>query len=149
MQSLLRLFNHMEWADLRTLDALRSLREPPSQAVDLLAHMLAAEHVWLRRVQQRTPAYEIWPKLNLEECERLSRANHLGFRELLGGKDDMSLDHPVTYSNSSGRTFDTHLRDILLHITHHGMYHRGQVALLVRAAGGTPLATDFIAFVRE
>jgi uncharacterized damage-inducible protein DinB len=139
----------MEWADLRTLEALRSLREPPSQALDLLAHMLAAEHVWLRRVQQRTPAYDIWPRLSLEECERLSRANHLGFKELLGAKDDAALSDAVTYSNSSGRTFDTSLRDILLHITHHGMYHRGQVALLVRAAGGTPLATDFIAFVRE
>ena len=149
MQSLSRLFNHMEWADKRTLEALRSLREPPSQAIDLLAHMLAAEHVWLRRIQQRTPAYDIWPKLSIEECERLSRANHSDFKELLGDRDDVALGDTVTYSNSSGRTFDTELRDILLHITHHGMYHRGQVALLVRAAGGTPTATDFIAFVRD
>ena len=139
----------MEWADKRTLEALRSLREPPSQAIDLLAHMLAAEHVWLRRIQQRTPAYDIWPKLSIEECERLSRANHRDFKELLGDRDDVALGDTVTYSNSSGRTFDTELRDILLHITHHGMYHRGQVALLVRAAGGTPTATDFIAFVRD
>ena len=148
MQSLSRLFNHMEWADKRTLEALRSLREPPSQAIDLLAHMLAAEHVWLRRIQHRTPAYDIWPKLSIEECERLSRANHRYFKELLGDTD-IGIGDTVTYSNSSGRTFDTELRDILLHITHHGMYHRGQVALLVRAAGGSPLATDFIAFVRE
>jgi uncharacterized damage-inducible protein DinB len=149
MESLSRLFEHMEWADARTLEALRSLREPPSQAVDLLAHMLAAEHVWLRRVQQRTPAYDIWPRLTIEECERLSRANHLGFRELLESKDAAALGRSVTYANSSGRTFDTSLRDILLHVTHHGMYHRGQVAMLVRAAGGAPRATDFIAFVRE
>lgn len=149
MESLTRLFEHMEWADLRALEALRSMNEPPSQALDLLAHLLAAEHVWLRRIQQRTPAYEVWPKLSLEECERLAGANHAGYREFLRGKERGTLDAIVHYANTSGRTFDTPLRDILLHVTHHGMYHRGQVALLVRASGGTPLATDYIVFVRE
>jgi uncharacterized damage-inducible protein DinB len=30
----------------------------------------------------------------------------------------------------------------------HGSYHRGQIALLVRAGGSTPAPTDYIAFIR-
>jgi uncharacterized damage-inducible protein DinB len=149
MESLSRLFDHMAWADRRTFEALSAMPEAPRQSLDLFAHLLAAEHVWLRRIENKTPAYEIWPRLSLPECERLSRANHEGYRKLLASTGDETLRAPVNYANSTGRQFATPLRDILLHVTHHGMYHRGQVAMLVRAAGGTPLATDFIAFVRE
>lgn len=141
------LFAHLAWADLRTLNALRSMREAPPQAIDLFAHMLAAEHVWLRRIEQGTPAYEIWPKLSLDECERLARANHAAFTAI-AGSDATRLADIVDYTNSTGRAFSTPLNEILLHVTHHGMYHRGQVALLVRASGGLPQSTDYIAFVR-
>jgi uncharacterized damage-inducible protein DinB len=149
MESLNRLFEHMTWADKRTLKALRSMPEPPSQAVDLYSHLLAAEHVWLCRIENRIAGYDIWPKLSLADCEQLASRNHGEFAALLGRSNDEALRAPIEYANSSGKRFSTALRDILLHVTHHGMYHRGQVALLVRAAGGKPVATDFIAFVRE
>ena len=141
------LFAHMAWADLRTLDSLRSMREPPSQAVDLMAHMLGAQHVWIRRIHGIAPVYDIWPTLTVDECETLARANHDALQSL-AASDATALARRVHYTNTSGRTFDTALSDILLHLTHHSMYHRGQVALLVRASGGAPMATDFIAFAR-
>lgn len=149
METLTRLFDHLTWADLRTLGALRSMREAPGQAIELLAHLLAAEHVWLRRIEQRAPDWEVWPKISLDDCERLAQANQEGYRALLARTANDALATPVHYTNSAGRAFTTALGDILLHVTHHGMYHRGQVAMLVRAAGGTPIATDYIVFVRE
>ena len=41
------MFQHMAWADTRTLSSLREMREAPSQALDLMAHVLTAEHIWL------------------------------------------------------------------------------------------------------
>jgi uncharacterized damage-inducible protein DinB len=137
----------MAWADLRTLESLRAMREPPPQAVDLFAHGLAATHVWIRRVEQASAAYEVWPKLSLDECERLAHANHAALQSL-ASSDSEALARIVHYTNLSGRTFDTPLEEILLHLTHHAMYHRGQVSLLLRAAGGSPIGTDFITFVR-
>jgi len=142
-----QLFAHMAWADRRTLESLRAMREPPSQAVDLFAHGLAATHVWIRRVEQASAAYEVWPKLSLDECERLARANHSALQSIARA-DAETLARLVNYTNLSGRTFDTSLEDILLHLTHHAMYHRGQVALLMRAADGNPIGTDYITFVR-
>lgn len=142
------LFAHMEWADLRTLDSLRAMREPPPQALDLFVHMLAAQHVWSRRIENATPAYEVWPKLSLDEAARLARANHDVYRSMAGASE-AELARIVSYTNTSGRSFETPLSEILLHVTHHSMYHRGQIALLVRASGGAPLSTDYITFVRS
>ena len=149
MTSLSKLFAHMAWADARTLESLRAMREAPPQALDLLAHLLGAEHAWLRRVEMKSAAYTIWPTIGLDECERLSRANHAGFASLLARADRLALASIVTYVNSSGNTFDTPLEDILVHVAQHGMYHRGQVALLVRASGGAPIPTDYIVHQRE
>ncbi len=146
--SLPKLLTHMAWADRRTLDALRAMREPPAQAVDLFAHILAAQHVWSRRIAATSAAYEIWPRLSLDECERLAAANQLAYASLAAADQDM-LTRTVRYTNSSGSAFETPLLDILLHVTHHSMYHRGQVSLLLRAAGGVPVGTDLIVFLRE
>lgn len=94
-----------------------------------------------------TPAtYAVWQPLGLDECERLARANHQGYQTLLASDDRARI---VDYHMSNGTAQSTMLADILVHVSHHGMYHRGQVSLLVRASGGTPVSTDYILFVRE
>jgi DUF1680 family protein len=39
--------------------------------------------------------------------------------------------------------------DLLRHVVNHSTYHRGQVTLLARLAGATPVSTDLAAFQRE
>ena len=41
------------------------------------------------------------------------------------------------------------IEDILAQLFGHSWYHRGQIALLVRAAGGEPAVTDLIYWSRE
>jgi len=149
MESLTRIFEHMTWADNRTLGSLREMREAPNRAIELFAHVIAAEHVWLARIEQRTPEVEVWPKLSLDECDRLMSANHRAYLGLLSRTDSAALNANVKYKTVAGKEFSNSLRDILLHVTYHGMYHRGQVAMLVREAGGDPKATDMIVLVRE
>jgi uncharacterized damage-inducible protein DinB len=141
-----RMFAHMAWADTRTLGALRAMHEAPSQALDLYAHVLTAEHTWLRRIEGVTTTYDVFQSLGLDECERLARANHHGFATLLADGD---RQRDVSYHTTTGLAHTTPLEDILVHVSHHGMYHRGQVALLMRAAGGTPVSTDYIVYFRD
>jgi uncharacterized damage-inducible protein DinB len=140
------MFAHMAWADQRTLDALRTMREAPSQALDVYAHVLTAEHIWLRRIAGTAATYDVFQSLGLDECERVARANHAGFAAVLAETD---RTRAIAYRMTSGLAYTTPLDDILIHVSHHGMYHRGQVALLMRAAGGTPVSTDYIVFFRE
>jgi uncharacterized damage-inducible protein DinB len=86
--------------------------------------------------------------LTLDGCARLAVENIAALRRLLADATPELLARDVRYTNSAGRTYDSKLDDILLHVALHGTYHRGQVALIVRMAGGVPAPTDYIAYVR-
>ncbi|MGQ0713544.1 MAG: DinB family protein [Gemmatimonadaceae bacterium] len=141
------LLDHMAWADERILE---SLRRPgiPGRALQLYAHVLGAEHVWLARLEQRPAGMAVWPELTLDECESVARENARGFRACIGRLTADDLPRTVHYRNSAGREFDSGIEEILLHVALHGAYHRGQVTLLVRDAGAEPAPTDYIAMVR-
>lgn len=137
----------MEWADARVLE---SLRQPavPERALQLYAHVLGAEHVWLARLDGRQAELPVWPSLTLERCETVARDNVRGFRAYVDRLTSDDLPRTVHYRNSAGLEFDSGIEEILLHVAMHGSYHRGQVTLLVRGAGAEPAPTDYIAFVR-
>jgi uncharacterized damage-inducible protein DinB len=144
-----RLFRHLAWADARTIDALGQMHAPPLDALRLLGHLLAAERVWLRRMEGTQGDVPVWPSLGLIECTSLARRNHDGYAAFLLSLSDGSLARAVRYRNTKGEEFTNSIEDILLHVALHGAYHRGQVARIVRAEGGVPLHTDYIFFIRE
>lgn len=148
LDSLLRLLDHLAWADGRALAAISSAAEPPARAVRLLAHVLGAEHEWLARLEGRAGTVPVWPELTLDEAARVAAENVAGYRRFLTGLGPDDLARAVTYRNSAGTAFTTPVADILLHLFLHGSYHRGQVALLLRDAGTAPLPTDYVAYVR-
>ena len=143
------LYAHLEWADQA---ALRALQGAPGslekRALGLYAHVLGAEHVWLVRLERRQPELAVWPDLSIAEAGTVARQNAAAFQVFVGGLTESTLDEQIPYINSAGQHFRSTALDILLHVSLHGTYHRGQVALLVRDGGGTPAPTDFIAFVR-
>jgi uncharacterized damage-inducible protein DinB len=143
-----QLLAHLRWADDRALDSLRAMPSPDAEALTLLAHVLGAEEVWLARLENREPSVAVWPDLDLDGCHALARAVHDQLDRYLAELEPQHLDRLVSYRNSAGVAFESHVADILLHIAMHGAYHRGQVALAVRRAGARPLFTDYIAFVR-
>jgi uncharacterized damage-inducible protein DinB len=144
-----RLYDHMVWADARTLSALRAMHAQPLDALRLYAHLLAAEHVWLARIEGREPESAVWPALGLEECAALSARNHAGYALLAETLSRDDLARVVRYRNSKGDEFVNTVEDIIMHVALHGAYHRGQVARIVRGEGGAPLPTDYIFFIRE
>jgi uncharacterized damage-inducible protein DinB len=144
-----RLFEYTEWANTRVLDSL-SGAAPVAKALQLFAHLLMAEKIWLERVEgQETVGTNKSPELSLNECRQLASDNQRGFREIIERGEVDGLDSALTYKNLSGTTFTTSIADILTHVALHGTYHRGQIALTTRAEGGTPVNTDFITFTRE
>ncbi|MEP6834074.1 MAG: DinB family protein [Gemmatimonas sp.] len=149
MSLLPRMYAHMAWADDRALQSLRDMANPPSQALDLFAHMQGAEHEWLSRILGRKSTHPIWPKLSVDRCHALARDNHAGFKKLADEAAFGDGSRLITYRNSSGTEYSNSLEDILIHVAEHGVYHRGQVALLVRASGGNAIPTDYILFTRD
>jgi uncharacterized damage-inducible protein DinB len=143
-----RLFEHLAWADARVLESLRAAHIVLKKDMDLYAHVLGSEHVWLSRVNGSTPQFAVWPSLTLDEGERLARANAAAYQKLVSELTPETVRRSITYRNSAGDQFTSTLEDILTHVSMHGAYHRGQIAASLRAAGDTPIPTDYIAFAR-
>ncbi len=143
-----RLYQHMVWADTQVLDCLQ--RAPEPRSLRLLAHLLAAEQVWLARLrQQDSSALPIWPELSWEECAALAEQNRGEYARYFDLLPEAPLSSAVTYRNSTGVEFTTSVLDILAHVALHGSYHRGQIGSAVRTSGAEPVNTDFISFVRQ
>lgn len=141
---LARMLRAMLWADQQMLAAVRDC---PS-ALPLLAHLLAAEQIWLARLQQREPQLTVWPALDLAGCQTAADENAAGYLAYLHALGENDLTTPVSYRNSRGEEFSTPVIDILTHVILHGAYHRGQIAKLRGAAGLQSVSTDYITFVR-
>jgi uncharacterized damage-inducible protein DinB len=148
MLSPTRLITYDAWANREALDSLRRMADPPPQAVRWIAHVAAAQMVWWERVEAVPQSGPVWPELSLDESAWLLDEAGRRWAELVAALGPEGLERRVAYANSRGERFDDRLGDILTHVTHHGAYHRGQIAAAVRAAGGEPAATDFIHAVR-
>lgn len=149
---LARLFEHLEWADANARDAVAAMpRGTPdaARALQIFAHVLGTEQVWLSRLRGVPSRYPVWPQLDLESATELTTRTARELRRYVAEVIERGeLEREIDYANSAGQTFRGRIDDILMHVAMHGAYHRGQVALLVRQGGGEPASTDYIAFVR-
>lgn len=143
------MFRYVAWADHRTLEALRAAPATHAEAQPLLAHLLAAEHVWLARLEQRDPRHPVWPELTLDECAALAAENEAGYRTFIERLGDGQPAGSVCYRNIQGNEFVTPVLDVLTQVITHGPYHRGQIAKIIGRTSGAVINTDFITFARE
>ncbi|MEW5914986.1 MAG: DinB family protein [Gemmatimonadota bacterium] len=147
LAQLKRLIEHAEWANAHLVAALS--RQPVAHdVIELFAHVLGAEEVWLSRLEGRKATLAVWPALNVEQLAAAAASNAAAWRAYVGRLTQDDLAREVSYVNSAGQAFTSRIVDILTHVAMHGSYHRGQVSLRIRRDGGTPAPTDFIAFVR-
>ncbi len=144
-----RVFRYVAWANRRTLASIRATPAAHSEALPLMAHLLAAEHVWLCRLLGNPPTYPVWPALSFDECVVLASENETGYRDFVGRLDDAMMAAPVRYVTGQGRTLESADFDILTQVMTHGPYHRGQIAKVIGRHGGKAESTDFIIFTWE
>jgi uncharacterized damage-inducible protein DinB len=144
------MYQHLDWANRRLIALIDRDPEHTRPVMHLLWHLAAAERVWLLRLRnENSSAQPVWPTLSRDDVGALVVQNRDGYAQFLSTVTDDGLTSDVVYTNQHGRTFRTRSDDILIHVATHGAYHRGQIAMGVRSAGGEPVNTDYIAYVRE
>jgi uncharacterized damage-inducible protein DinB len=153
-----RLFAYNRWANGRTLEPVseltveefnRKLGGSFPSVRETLAHIYAAEWIWLERWNGRSPRglsseqevptlealKEKWSLVE-EEC-----------RDLVGGLTKARMAEIVSYVNVKGESWSYPLGEMLTHLVNHSTYHRGQVATMLRQLGKKPLSTDYLVFL--
>jgi uncharacterized damage-inducible protein DinB len=135
---------------LETVPADRRAGPEFRKAVTLLAHLAAARQLWLYRLgKYPDPPAAIFPEADLAGVAQRLRAVEASWDEYLGGVADEELARTFEYQSLDAGRFRNRIEDILAQLFTHSPYHRGQIAMLVRAAGGEPAATDLVYWCRE
>jgi uncharacterized damage-inducible protein DinB len=162
------LFAYNKWANDQMLASLGSLT-PEQLSRDLacsfptilgtVAHIAAAEWIWLSRWKGRSPS--AMPEWALRQAQGGAAAEALGpivkkFAELeaertayLATLSDADVEQSVGFTLLSGAADTQPLRAQFQHVVNHGTYHRGQVAAMIRQVGAAPTSTDIIKWLRE
>lgn len=137
------------WANCAAFESLLAAGGKPEKAVALFGHILNAQYIWHGRIAGLDiKGIPVFPEPNLEGFSHKIEELSLFWRRLLDTLTDESLGNPVDYTTTQGVRFSTSTGDMLTHVFLHSAYHRGQIALAIRADGSVPAITDFIAFAR-
>lgn len=130
----------------------RSAREF-CKASTLFGHIIAVRRLWLFRMgaaNEGPGASDMFPPdLTLEDLARRLDEMHTAWADYLGGLDDHAIGRYFEYRSFEGQSFRNTVADILTQLYGHSLYHRGQIALLLREMGAEPAVTDFLFWSRE
>jgi uncharacterized damage-inducible protein DinB len=154
------LYDYHYWANARLLAACEALTpeqwdQPlgPSwgSVHGLLAHMLAAEALWLARWQGESPKTlrqkDEFPLL--ADVRRAWAQIENDLRAFLGRCDDARLSRDLAYATTQGVPHAMPLGQLMLHVANHGTHHRGELAAMLTLLGVPHPEDDLVFYLRE
>ena len=159
-EGMARLLEYTKWANHKVLHAVATLSAEDFRK-DLgashggvrgtLAHMLAAEWIWLERFKGVSPAkfldegdYADVVALS-ERWRAVERHRESWFKGLGKGAPRQR----IRYKSMAGQPFEAPLWQLVQHVANHSTYHRGQVVGMLRQLGVKGVSTDLVAWDRE
>ena len=145
----IHLLKYNDWATRESAKSLKGLEKKEEGLTELLSHIVSAQKAWLNRILQRDVYVDPWKKHTVEESISLSTSQTSEWINLLESLGENDLDKRVEYTNPKGEKYVNTIKDIIVHLINHSTYHRAQIAQKVKATGGKPAVTDYIAYQRE
>jgi uncharacterized damage-inducible protein DinB len=132
------------------------------KALTLMAHICAARRLWLVRFGALAGASgvpadfapravaDFFPAdvTLMDVSARVAETQEVWAR-FLAGLTDEALARTFEYQSLEGPRFRNTVEDILTQLFGHSLYHRGQIAQLLRSIGAQPATTDFVFWARE
>ena len=151
-----RWFEYEQDSNAKVLTSLQAVADPLrvmpqfQKAVDLMAHLVAARNMWLYRLGFGTQQQELFPTdISLLELPKLLADMQTAWASYFERLTDEEVARLFEYRSFDGLAFRNTVDDVLTQLYGHSLYHRGQIAMLLRSIGAEPAATDFIYWTRE
>ena len=160
LETIRLLYDYTRWADVRIHDAVSNLS--PEQwtkdlgsslksARDTVVHIASAQWIWISRWKGDSPkamwtAADFPTQTSIRERWEPVAADLAAF---VAGQTEESLSKPLNYRNLKGEALSYPLGHLMLHVTNHSTYHRGQVTTLIRQLGAQPVSTDLVLYCAE
>lgn len=144
-----RMLDYDTWANERMLDSVRTCPHIGERLLGLVAHIFSSKRMWLGRIKGTEDAFiPTWPALSYEDSIALSDQTRADWSYFVAGLDGAGLNEVVRYTIKDVGPGQQTVADIIAHKFLHAAYHRGQIAVLVREAGGTPASTDLVVWAK-
>ena len=151
--------DYTTWATARLLESAaklspeeltRDFGTADKSVVGTLAHVFAADRVWVARVQGKPPAKFITDEdRDLELMRREWPEVLQAWQQWAAQLRDQNVVEVASYHDLKGNAWTTPWWKIVLHVVNHGTHHRGQVSGFMRTMGHQPPPLDLIAYYRE
>jgi uncharacterized damage-inducible protein DinB len=161
VKDLERMYDYGYWANRKFFAVAAQLTpEQLTQSVagsygsvrNTLVHMMSAEWGWFDRCGCGYPRGaalkgDDYPTLqSIVDAWSIVEGHVRGFLSTL---HDADLDRAIEFANPRGEKRSMLLGALLQHAANHGVHHRGQVALLLRALGCAPGNVDLLFYDAE
>ena len=160
-EQLTELSAYNSWANALLLDVINSLPEE-KQNQELVSsfktiyitvlHMWQAESIWWQRMKLQERFYHPMEEFrgSMRELSLHLLDQNKQWKEWIAAASEPMLRHEFKYHNSKRESFKQPIYQMLLHVFHHGSYHRGQLVNMLRQLGVEKIpATDFIVWSRK
>lgn len=150
MKTIQLMFEHSNWANERLLLHLQNAKGNYCEVIELFAHILHAEQVWLCRLKNTDSSHiQLWGNTSLERCEEQWQDNKIQLEKYIQYITEKDMEKVISYQNSKGKEFQSTVGEILTHLCLHGQYHRGQINKKLREMIAEPINVDFITYARK
>jgi uncharacterized damage-inducible protein DinB len=105
-----RLFTYDDWANRETLASLERASKASERAKKLMAHIVAAERLWMDRMAGRPQRTAVWPELSLAECRGQLDLLQKDWQQFFAGHA-AKLSAEFNYKNSEGENWSNRIED--------------------------------------
>ena len=146
------------WASGLLMDAARQLSPEElnrdfgtsdKSVLGTLAHIFAADRIWLQWIHGNAPKSFIQPEdTDFNKLQQAWPAVHRGWKQWAAGLTDAQAVEQISFQDVQGNPRQHIVWEIVLHVVNHGTHHRGAVAGFLRAMGRTPPKLDLSFYYR-
>ncbi|MFY7908548.1 MAG: DinB family protein [Emticicia sp.] len=140
-----QIFEHEHWANLKVLESIICASETPQRAIEIFSHTIAAQRIWLDRINGNVTELKVWELFDKEIMLELLEINYTEINKII---DTQDFEQLIAYKTTTGQHFTSTINQILSHLALHASYHRGQVVILLKGKIETLPATDYILYIR-
>ncbi|GAB4554954.1 MAG: hypothetical protein OHK0023_25690 [Anaerolineae bacterium] len=153
------LFDYSYWANHKLLACVAVLTDEQyhhrfdyamESVHGTLAHMMAAEDLWLARLQgvspRSLPPESAFTRQHLPATWASVEAK---WRAYLANLSDAAVGQKVVYHRTNGEPRERYLWEILGHVANHGTDHRAQTLFMLKQLGAPTFEQDALIYFQE
>jgi uncharacterized damage-inducible protein DinB len=117
-----------------------------------LVHCLGGEWVWRLRCQEGISPPALPDEEELSSFDSLVQRwqeEETNMRNYLASLQDVDLTRTVSYTSTTGNSYENTLWHLLVHVVNHGTQHRAEAAVILTEYGYSPGDIDLLLFFRQ